>query len=579
MNEQDSLDRTPLAEAILASMTEGLIVADMAGNVLDINPAALRLHDFQGIAEAQRHLSEFPDTFEIRSPDGGLLSVEEWPLARALRGETFTNSHVHVRRLDTGAEWWGNFGGTVLHDDAGRPLRVIVTVQDISALKRAEQEMRYVTGHARCLLWHGTVTQYEDGDLWWSTRTFDDAAAQAFCPLDLLPGEPYTDAWYRCRLPEGQQLTNRASRWAFEAGLRHYEAAFGCRGRDGVVRWFSEQVNVEPLRSDQSQPDPRVTGRWGVVGVSMDITERREGQRLLEESRQRYRSLFDYNPDAVFSFDLGGAFQSANAACQGVSGHTPSELLQITFLPLVIPEDQERVLQHFQLTTQGQPQSFECSILHKQGYELPLAVTLVPAIVDDTVVGVYGIAKDIMDRRRAEEALRESVQRQRAFLRDVLASVTEGRLRLCETRRDLPAPLPASGVAIALSFDGGLPELRHATEQAAAGIGFSAERWQDLVTSVGEAGMNAIVHAGGGVGRVCADGHETVQVWIEDQGRGIAVEDLPHATLQKGYTTAGSLGHGMKMMLQTADRVYLLTGPMGTTLALEQDRFAPDFLW
>ncbi len=57
-----------------------------------------------------------------------------------------------------------------------------------------------------------------------------------------------------------------------------------------------------------------------------------------------------------------------------------------------------------------------------------------------------------------------------------------------------------------------------------------------------------------------------------DQGRGINVENLPRATLEKGYTTAGTLGHGMKMMLQTADRLWLLTGSTGTTLVLEQDR-------
>ena len=104
---------------------------------------------------------------------------------------------------------------------------------------------------------------------------------------------------------------------------------------------------------------------------------------------------------------------------------------------------------------------------------------------------------------------------------------------------------------------------------------FPDTRWQDMVTAVGEASMNAVVHAGGGMGRVCASRSGTVQVWVQDQGLGIAVEHLPRATLEKGYTTAGTLGHGMKMMLQTADRLWLLTGPAGTTIVLEQDRVAP----
>ena len=53
-------------ESILNSMTDGLIVGDLAGNVLTMNPAALRLHEYQNTEEVQRHLREFTDTFELR---------------------------------------------------------------------------------------------------------------------------------------------------------------------------------------------------------------------------------------------------------------------------------------------------------------------------------------------------------------------------------------------------------------------------------------------------------------------------------------------------------------------------------
>ncbi len=70
-----------------------------------------------------------------------------------------------------------------------------------------------------------------------------------------------------------------------------------------------------------------------------------------------------------------------------------------------------------------------------------------------------------------------------------------------------------------------------------------------------------------------------MQVWVKDWGRGIEVEDLPRAALSKGYTTAGSLGHGMKMMLESTDRLWLLTGPHGTTVVMEQDRLPPKPAW
>ncbi len=91
--------------------------------------------------------------------------------------------------------------------------------------------------------------------------------------------------------------------------------------------------------------------------------------------------------------------------------------------------------------------------------------------------------------------------------------------------------------------------------------------------------MNAVVHAGGGEARVCAGGEGTVQVWIQDQGKGITMDHLHRATLERGFTTAGTMGHGFWMMLKTADRIFLLTGPSGTSVVLEQEREAPEPAW
>ncbi len=193
----------------------------------------------------------------------------------------------------------------------------------------------------------------------------------------------------------------------------------------------------------------------------------------------------------------------------------------------------------------------------------------------------YEVRDHLEEHIRLEEKLQAEYQKQRIFLflRDVLASVTGGRLHLCDSRDDLPAPLSLSGEAIPLSRTDGLFDLRHAAKRAALAEGFADDRWQDLITAVGEAAMNAAVHAGGGEGRVYADEKRAVQVWVRDQGQGINVENLPRAALSKGYTTAGSLGHGMKMMLESVDRLWLLTSPEGTTVVMEQDRLPPPPLW
>ncbi len=171
----------------------------------------------------------------------------------------------------------------------------------------------------------------------------------------------------------------------------------------------------------------------------------------------------------------------------------------------------------------------------------------------------------------------ENVHRQRAFLRDVLASVTDGRLQLCDTPTALPDALPEWSGPVLLTQTSGLSQLRHQAQAAAEAVGLSDERGFDLVLAVGEAGMNAVVHAGKGTGQVFWDmEQQLVHVRVEDQGEGIAVENLPRATLKRGFSTKATLGHGMKMILQTAGCLWLLTGPTGTTIVLEQGPQPPD---
>ena len=199
------------------------------------------------------------------------------------------------------------------------------------------------------------------------------------------------------------------------------------------------------------------------------------------------------------------------------------------------------------------------------------------------------VAQEVLEARVAERteelaqanhALQKTAGWQRGFMRDALASVTEGKLRLCDTPEDLPPHgISFFGNPIFLTRQGGLSDLRCCTLDAADHCGLSPERAQDLVTAVNEAAMNAIVHGGGGFARVSVSPSGTVQVRVTDTGKGITMENLPRATLARGFTTAGTLGHGLKMMLQTSDRLWLLTGLGGTIIALEQDRLSPEPLW
>ena len=129
-------------QTIVENLSEGLAVSDLDGQLLHFNRAALDLHGFTTLDECRQYLSKFADTFELSAMDGTVLSLDQWPLARVLRGENLHNLEVRIRHIQAGWQRIFNYGGTLVRDTAGQPLLAILTISDITERKQAEAEIR-----------------------------------------------------------------------------------------------------------------------------------------------------------------------------------------------------------------------------------------------------------------------------------------------------------------------------------------------------------------------------------------------------------------------------------------------------
>lgn len=126
--------------AIFTQMNEGLAIFDPSGYLLSMNPAALEIHGFSSLEQSRKHLHELGELFELSDEEDRLLPVEEWPISRAIRGETIKSYVARVRRVDSGRSWYASYGAVPIHDQRGRMLLAIVTLRDITGQKIAEQE-------------------------------------------------------------------------------------------------------------------------------------------------------------------------------------------------------------------------------------------------------------------------------------------------------------------------------------------------------------------------------------------------------------------------------------------------------
>jgi len=144
--------------------------------------------------------------------------------------------------------------------------------------------------------------------------------------------------------------------------------------------------------------------------AAIAITRCRDRKRL-QESEQRFRSLFTFNPDAVFSFDLQGRFLSLNGAGVQLTGISEALVVGEHFSGMIARADRARTEQHFAAVCTGIPQRYETHILGPNGQQLALDVTNLPIMVDGQIVGIFGIAKDISERERMTKALHLALER------------------------------------------------------------------------------------------------------------------------------------------------------------------------
>jgi len=139
----------------------------------------------------------------------------------------------------------------------------------------------------------------------------------------------------------------------------------------------------------------------------------------------RYRELLDSLPQTVFEFDEKGNFTFANHRGFESFGYTQEDIEKgLNVLQMIIPEDRERAKKNIRRRLSGEKFcSTEYMALRKDGSTFPVMIYSSPIIHKNRPAGLRGIVIDITDRKKAEQALRESEEKYRNLFdnaRDVI---------------------------------------------------------------------------------------------------------------------------------------------------------------
>lgn len=422
--------------AVLNTMAEGLYTLDTQGLVTSVNAAAEAMF---GWSSAELIGKNMHDLAHHKRPDGSAFPAGECPIFQVLQRGVPLREHedVFIRRD-------GSFMPVVLSVwpllDNGSIAGVVIGIRDDSEQRRSRSALRESERRLRDMIDALPAAIYTTDAEGFLTH-FNPAAIEFAGCVPKLGVDRWCMSWKLFRA-DGTFLQHEDCPMAIalkEGRIVEGEEVIAERP-DGTRRWFTPFPGV--FRDCQG----KITGG---VNMLVDITARKEA----EQPKALLAAIVNSSDDAIISKNLDGVITSWNAGAERLFGYTAEEVVGQSIKLVIPPErhgEEDEILAR--LRRGERIDHFETVRVRKDGARLNISLTISP-IRDSAgrIVGASKVARDITERKRAEDALRSSEERLRVLTetleQQVKARTVELELRNAEISsqseqlRDLSARL------------------------------------------------------------------------------------------------------------------------------------------
>jgi diguanylate cyclase (GGDEF)-like protein/PAS domain S-box-containing protein len=310
---------------------------------------------------------------------------------------------------EEGNERWHASTKVPLRDGSGEIVGLAGLTRDITnhkwaedALQKSEENLAEAQRMARLGSWE------------WNTKTGEVSwSEEVFRIYGIVPDEfvPTLDKLMEVVHPDDQELVTKRVRAALREN-EPYDFEHRIVRPDGEVRVVHRRAEVvfdeegEPLR---------------IIGTVHDITEGKQAEEKLKESEKRFRSLTQNATDLITVLEEDGTIRYESPTVERILGYLPEERIGKNAFDYLHPDDEDSSKATFAeaLDNPGQVQPpVELRLRHKDGSWRCVETTRTNLLNDPAVKGVVANSRDITERRRTEEALRESEERFRTAFED-----------------------------------------------------------------------------------------------------------------------------------------------------------------
>lgn len=302
--------------------------------------------------------------------------------------------------------------GEVIRDENGKPVKMVGTCQDITELRRAEEALRrseeglsYAQKIAHIGNWEWDLVKK---GAFWSDEIYRILGEE---PKSF---KPDFKTFFDYIHPDDRESIQALHYSSISKG-QGYSVDFRVIAADGKLKFINRQaevilgINGKPIR---------------VFGIMQDITERKQAEEALKASERKYRTLVDNAPVSVCLSTVKGEFVFINKAGATTFGfESPEEAMREgIFARFKNPKDRDLMVE--KLLEKGKVEDFEFEAVTKTGMVKNI---LISEVLDGELI--TGVAIDITDRKKAEQALVESEKKYRRLVENSLVGVYRSNLK------------------------------------------------------------------------------------------------------------------------------------------------------
>ncbi|GEM_PF-307973 len=365
---------------------EIILTRDMNGNINSINEAGSRFFGMHSTELIGKNIRDLVGAEEAKKSFEATKKLENGKPLRVLY--QLPDAQGMMREQEAIL--------MLITDAKGQAVGVRSVIRDITERKLAKDLLRESEGKYRELVENLTDVLYTTDKI--GAFTYVSPATQSLTGYK--PSQLLGSSYFNLVHPEDEEEVRR-----------YFERVKSGESSIFEYRWLRENQEVRWVRSSDRAilREGKFVGWRGLV---TDITEQKSAEEALRRSEESYRELIENANDLIYTHDLQGNFTSLNKAGERITGYSCEEAMRMNIADLIVPEDLDMAKKMIaRKTSKNDSTTYELLIITKSGERAALEVSTQLVYENGKPVAVQGIGRDITERRRTEEALRNSEER------------------------------------------------------------------------------------------------------------------------------------------------------------------------